>query len=167
MMKTKDRVTDTAENVRPYVRRAVTDEEVRDSVKSALAAARDVYSELMGDRGVTHMAARVATDKDIQENLRNALDDLKHAADRIQGKEDHSTRNAVLLLTGITLGILFNPVTGPATRKWVADRIFGPSGEEFTYGSNSPATSYTEPEPTSSSSTESTSSTSSTSSEGS
>ena len=147
MAKTRDKVTDAAENVRPYVRRAVTDDEVRDSVKTAIAAARDVYSELMGDRGVTHIAARVATDKDIQENLKNAMDELRHAADRIQGKEDHTARNAVLLMTGIALGLLFNPVTGPATRKWVADRIFGPSGDEFTYGSNSPTSAPPSPPP--------------------
>ncbi len=57
---------------------------------------------------------RAATDKDIQENLRKAVDELRNAADRVQGKEDHSTRNTMLLLTGIALGILFNPMTGPA-----------------------------------------------------
>ena len=36
------------------------------------------------------------------------------------------------MLVGITLGILFNPVTGPQTRKWLSDKIFGGS-DEFTY----------------------------------
>ena len=31
----------------------------------------------------------------------------------------------MLLLVGITLGVLFNPVTGPQTRKWISDRVFG------------------------------------------
>jgi hypothetical protein len=35
-------------------------------------------------------------------------------------------------MTGIVLGILFNPVTGPGTRRWLQDRIFG-EGEEFEY----------------------------------
>ena len=35
MANTRDRITDTAENVRPYVERAVKDEEVRENVKNA------------------------------------------------------------------------------------------------------------------------------------
>jgi hypothetical protein len=71
------------------------------------------------------VAARVATDKEIQDNLRSAIDDLKKAATRVQGKKEHSSRNATLLLTGIVLGVLFNPVTGPQTREWLTDKLFG------------------------------------------
>ncbi len=111
--------------------RAVSDPELRENVKAAFQAAREVYDELLGGRGVTTVAARVATDKDIQDKLRDAVDELRSAADRVQGKKDHSGRNATLLLAGIALGILFNPVTGPATRKWLADSVFG--GDDFTY----------------------------------
>jgi len=131
MAKARDKVTDAASNMRPYVERAVNDAELRENVKAAFTAARDVYDELLGNRGVTTVATRVATDKDIQDKLREALDELRAAADRVQGKKEHSGRNATLLLAGITLGILFNPVTGPATRKWLADMIFG--GDDFTY----------------------------------
>ena len=138
MAKTKDRFSDAADNVRPYVERAVKDEELRRNVKDAFDAARDVYNELIGGRGVVPLATRVATDEDIQDNLRRAIDDLRKASDRMQGKEDHGTRNATLLLAGIALGILFNPVTGPQTRSWLKDRLLGGSEDEFTYqGSNS------------------------------
>jgi hypothetical protein len=86
----------------------------------------------MGGRAVTSVAAKVATDKDIQQSLRDAIDDLRDAADRVQGKDSHAARNATLLLTGMALGILFNPVTGPGTRRWLQDKIFG-EGEEFEY----------------------------------
>jgi hypothetical protein len=138
MAKTKDRVSDTAGNVRPYVERAIRDEDLRENVRSAFESARTVYNELIGGRGAVALGARLATDKDIQDELKSAVDELRQAADRIQGKEDHGGRNTTLLLTGITLGILFNPMTGPQTRKWISDKLFG-GGDDFTYqgGGNS------------------------------
>jgi len=132
MAKAKDRVSDMASNVRPYVERAATDTELRENVKAAFTAARDVYDELLGNRGVTHVATRVATDKEIQDRLREAVDELRSAADRVQGKKEHSGRNATLLMTGIALGILFNPITGPATRKWLTGMVFG-GDDDFSY----------------------------------
>jgi hypothetical protein len=128
MASTKDKVTE----MRPYVERALQDQELRAALLSAFESAREVYNDLLGGRGATGIATRVASDKDVQENLRKAVDDLKHAADRVQGKDDHTGRNAMLLLVGMTLGILFNPVTGPQTRQWLKERIFGP-GDEFDY----------------------------------
>jgi hypothetical protein len=132
MTKTKDKVINQAENVKPYIERAMKDEDLRENVMTAFAAAKEVYDELIGNRGVTTVARKVASDKDMQDNLRRAMDELREAADRIQGKKDKSGRNTTLLLAGITLGILFNPATGPQTRKWLSDKIFGGS-DEFTY----------------------------------
>jgi hypothetical protein len=132
MAKAKDRVQD----VKPYVKRAIQDEELRDNLRSAFATARDVYDELIGNRGVTGVATKVASDKDIQDQLRSAIQDLRSAADRVQGNEGHKGRNSTLLLAGIALGILFNPMTGPETRRWLKDRVFG-DDEEFGYGGGS------------------------------
>ena len=142
MVKAKDRVAD----VRPYVERALKDDEVRENVKSAFLAARDVYNELLSGRGPTGIAIRAATDEDIRENLKTAIDDLRTAAQRVQGKEDHTFRNAMLLTFGIALGLLFNPFTGSATREWLKERIFGPE-QTFSYddqsGDGNPATAPT------------------------
>jgi hypothetical protein len=132
MAKTKDKVSDAAGNVKPYVDRALHDDELRDSLRSAYASARSIYDELVGKRGVTGVATRVATDKDIQDELRSTIAELRKAADRVQGKEPHKSRNGMLLLLGIVLGILFNPVTGESTRKWLSNRVFG-GGDDFTY----------------------------------
>ena len=132
MTKAKDRL----EDAKPYVKRAIQDEELRESLRSAFATARDVYDELLGNRGVTGIASKVATDQDLQDQLRSAIEDLRSAANRIQGAESHKSRNSSLLLVGIALGILFNPITGPETRRWLKDTIFG-ADDEFGYGSGS------------------------------
>jgi len=137
MARTKERISD----VKPYVERAMKDEDLRDNVMAAFAAAREVYSELLGDRGVTGIASRVATDKDVQDNLKTAVDELRQAADRFQGKDEHKSRGSMVLLAGITIGILFNPMTGPATRKWIKEKVLGPSDDDFTYGGNSSSSS--------------------------
>jgi len=137
MAKTKDKVSDAAGTVKPYVERAWKDEELRDNVRSAFESARSVYDELIGGRSVRGLATRVATDKDVQNELKSAIKELRQAADRVQGKEEHKGRNSLLLLAGIAIGILFNPMSGPATRKFISDRLFG-GGDDFTYqGGNS------------------------------
>jgi hypothetical protein len=135
MTKTKDRLYDTADTMRPYVDRAMHDEDLRDNLKEAFNAAREVYAELLGDRKLTATATRVVTDKDVQDNLKKTVEELRTAAERLQGKKDHSTRNSMLLLGGIAAGILFNPLTGPATRAWIVEKITGESSDDFGYTS--------------------------------
>jgi hypothetical protein len=129
MAKTKDKVYDTAGNVKPYVERALKDEKLRDDVMSAFQTAKELYNELIGGRGAVTLATRVATDDEIRDKLREAIEDLRSASDRLQGKKDHGGRNTTLLIAGIALGILFNPITGPETRRWLKDLIGG--GDEF------------------------------------
>jgi hypothetical protein len=126
---------DSATTVKPYVERALRDEELRESVKSAFDSARSIYDELLGNRGLVTTASRVATDKEIHDQLRKTVEELRTAADRLQGKQEHHSRNSMLLLLGIALGILFNPVTGPSTRKWLSDKALG-GGDDFTYESS-------------------------------
>jgi hypothetical protein len=102
----------------------------------AFGSAREIYQDLMGEKSAITVASRVATDDDIRDKLRDAIEDLRRASDRLQGKKDRSGRNATLLIAGIALGILFNPITGPETRRWLKDTIFG-ADEEFGYGSGS------------------------------
>ena len=136
MAKTKDKVYDAAGNVKPYVERAMTDEKLRQDVVSAFSTAKDLYNELIGGRGAVTLATRVATDDEIRDRLKDAIEDLRSAATRLQGKKSHSGRNTTLLIAGIALGLLFNPITGPEARKWVKDLLVG--GDEFggDYSSN-------------------------------
>ncbi len=132
----RDKVSDAYEVARPYARRIREDDELRDHVKSAYESAREIYDELIRPAGATGVAMRVASDKKLQEELRNIVEELREAGKHARGEESHKGRNMMLLLTGITLGLLFNPMTGPETRKWVREKIFGPEEPFESYGSS-------------------------------
>jgi hypothetical protein len=127
----KDKVYDAAGNVKPYVDRAMADPKLREDVLSAVATAREVYNDLLGgrNRDAVALATKVATDEELREKLRGAIDDLRSAADRLQGKREKKGHTGTILLLGIVIGILFNPVTGPDTRKWLKDMISGGDDE--------------------------------------
>jgi hypothetical protein len=120
-MKAKSKVYDAAGNIKPYVERAMSDERLREDVIRAFASAREIYNDLIGEKSAITVASRVATDDDIRDKLRDAIEDLRHAGDRIQGKKEHAGRNATLLMAGIALGVLFNPITGPETRRFLKE----------------------------------------------
>jgi hypothetical protein len=136
------KVRTAAETARPYVERAITDDEFRDSLRAAFAAAKEIYEELMPPKGVTGLATKVAKDEDVQESLKRAVIELRNAADRIQEgeKKSHGFRNLLLVLVGVAIGIFFNPFTGPETRRWVKGRV---SGGEFSYNGQEEAETVT------------------------
>lgn len=143
MTNAKDKVAGATENVRPYVERALQDEELRENVRKAYASGRAIYDQLAKRRSVSGAATKLATDQKLQGELRKAIDELREAAGRVQGgkrveAETHGGRNFLLLLTGIALGALFNPVTGPALRRLLGKQL---SGGGFDYQSNGSGTS--------------------------
>jgi hypothetical protein len=137
----KDTLSGAAEAVKPYLERAMKDEKLRVEVLRAFATARELYDELVPERGrpIT-VVSRVATDDDIRDKLRDAIEDLRRASDRLQGKHDRSAaRASTILVAGIALGILFNPVTGPETRRFIRDLVS--SGGDESDG-NQPSASF-------------------------
>jgi hypothetical protein len=128
MAKTKSPALST-DALKPYVQRAMTDPELREDLLAAFVAARSLYGQMAKSRGVKGKAEKVS-DKDFQKQLQNLVDDLSEASDKLQGraKKSHKTRNRVILLTGVTLGVLYNPWTGEQTREWIMDRIAGGDG---------------------------------------
>jgi hypothetical protein len=134
----RERVTDAVGTARPYAERIAKDEEFREHVKNAYESARRIYDELIGPVGATGIAMRVARDKDIQEEMKRTVDELREASRRARGEDSHTGRNVTLLMVGLALGVLFNPMTGPDTRRWVREKIFGPE-EPFEFQSNAGA----------------------------
>jgi hypothetical protein len=144
MTYTKERVAGAASTARPYVERALRDRELRDNVRNAYSSARAVYDELSSRRKVSDAATQLAGDKKLQNELRNAIDELRNAAGRVQAVKRGSpepaqaAKNGLLLLVGIALGLLLNPITGPAVRRLLARKLFG-SGNGFVYQGNGSA----------------------------
>lgn len=131
MGKTKDKPTVAVEALRPYVRRAMEDPELRDDLVAAFVTARGIYEQIGKDRGVKAKAKRVSG-KDFQEDIQDLVAELTTATDRLQGKspkKSHKARNRVILLTGVTLGVLYNPWTGQATREWIMEQVAGGNGD--------------------------------------
>jgi hypothetical protein len=135
MTKTKDKVTGVTGTAKPYVERALHDDELRNHVKQAYTAAREIYDSLIGPRSVSGIAQKVAGDHEIQDNLRTAIAELRQAANRLQGRREHRGGRKFLLLAGIAAGALFNPVTGPETRRWLKQKLFG--NDEFGFETQS------------------------------
>ncbi len=122
------KMTDTFEAVKPYLERALRDEEFRNDLKDALMAARELYGPLTKGNSVAASARSLATDKKTQEQMRRALDDLASAAGTLQGtskKKKGSKGRKMLILAGIVAGILYNPWTGAQTREKILDMIAG------------------------------------------
>jgi hypothetical protein len=120
----------SAETLRPYVQRAMTDPELREDVLAAFVAARGIYDQMSRGRGLKGKAEKVS-EKDFQTQLQHLVEDLSEASDKLQGKakkKGHKARNRVLLLTGVTIGVLYNPWTGQATREWIMDQVAGGDG---------------------------------------
>ena len=121
---------DTIEVVRPYLERALRDEEFRKDLKEALQAARELYGPLSkSNGGVAGSAKLLATDKKAQEQLRRAVEDFSSAAGTLKGngnsnKKGHKGRK-MLLLAGVVAGALYNPWTGPQTREKLLDMLAG------------------------------------------
>jgi hypothetical protein len=124
---------DTVDLLKPYLERALHDEEFRTDLKDAMSAARELYGPLSKSGGVKGSAKTIATDRKTQEQLMKAMEEIAGAAGSFQGKQKqkkgHKGRNA-LLLAGIIAGALYNPWTGPQTREKLLDMVAGGDGLE-------------------------------------
>ena len=130
MSKTKTSPALTTEALKPYVQRAMTDPELREDLLAAFVAARSIYGQMAKGRGLKGKAEKVS-EKDFQKQIQGLVDDLSEASDKLKGakkKKGHRTRNRIILLTGVTLGVLYNPWTGQSTRDWIMEQVAGGDG---------------------------------------
>ena len=133
MAKTKTSSTLSTDALKPYVQRAMTDPELREDLLAAFVAARSIYGQMSKGRGIKGKAEKVS-EKDFQKQIQYLVSDLSEASDKLKGtakRKGHKTRNRVILLTGVTLGVLYNPWTGQSTRDWIMEQVAGGNGDGF------------------------------------
>ena len=144
MAKTKTSPTLSTDALKPYVQRAMTDPELREDLLAAFVAARGIYGQMAKGRGLKGKAEKVS-EKDFQKQLQRFVGDLSETSEKLKGttkKKGHKARNRIILLTGVTLGALYNPWTGQSTRDWIMEQIAGSDAggfEEFEAELNSQA----------------------------
>lgn len=124
-------VKGTVQTAAPILKKLAKDEEFRKTVIGAYAAARDIYDEIGEDKKMKALAAKIATDPKLQKELTKQFKDVQKSAKKAT-KASHKKRNA-LIMAGIVAGLLYNPKTGPQTRKWLREKMG--SEPEFEYGS--------------------------------
>ena len=131
MAKTKTSPALSTDALKPYVQRAMTDPDLREDLLAAFIAARSIYGQMSKGRGIKGKAEKVS-EKDFQKQIQHLVGDLTEASEKLKGgakKKGHKARNRVVLLTGVTLGVLYNPWTGQATRDWIMEQIAGGNGD--------------------------------------
>lgn len=118
----------------PYLRRLVEDEDLRNSLKDAVDAARDAYERLSSNGSVIDTAI---DDKKVHKDLKNAAENLRDASQRIRGEEKkrHWGRLILIAVAGAALAL----VISEDLRKAVLDKLFG-AEEEFEYTSTTTPT---------------------------
>lgn len=130
MAKTKTSAALSTDTLKPYVQRAMTDPELREDLLAAFVAARGIYDQMAKGHGIKGKAEKVS-EKDFQKQIQGLVTDLSEASDKLKGaskKKKHKARNRIILLTGVTLGVLYNPWTGQATRDWIMEQVSGGNG---------------------------------------
>lgn len=128
------RDTSTIDSIKPYVNRALNDDDVKKNVTRAFTAAKKVYDELAGEDAVK-IANKFSTKNDLRDDLDTTVQSLSEALLRMSGNKPKKGRGwGPFMVLALIAVALFNPATGAQTRQWLKDHLFG-SEEEFDYGS--------------------------------
>ena len=87
MAKTKDKSTVAVDALKPYMKRAMEDPELRDDLVAAFVAARSLYGQISKGEGVRGKAEKIS-EKDFQKQLQSLVSDVTEASDRLKGEKE-------------------------------------------------------------------------------
>lgn len=119
------RVSDIVETARPYVERVATDRKLQRNLRNAFGSAQKLYAGLPAESPARHAAVCVASDPEFRDELGAIVNELRSASERIRRPRSRRVRNRLFLLVLLGAFVLLNPMTGPPTRRWLKDRLFG------------------------------------------
>jgi hypothetical protein len=120
----------------PYVRRVMSDEDLRDNVRVAVDSAREAFARLQNGKGPAKV---LLDDKKFKKSVQEAASALKDASESLRDAPKHPTRKKgggvfrKLLLLAIAGAIAI--AVNEELRNKVLDAVFGKE-EEFDYSSN-------------------------------
>jgi hypothetical protein len=138
-MEVGDRFSGGVRAVRPHIERLAADKELHAHLKSAYGSGRVIYERVFPARRPSAVVRRLSGDPKLQRELARGIEELRAAGGRIQRRRGHRGRNATLFVGGLGLAVLFNPLSGTATRRWLQARL-SRSAETASYQPNgSPA----------------------------
>ncbi len=138
-MEVRDRFSGGVRAVRPHIERLAADKELHAHLKSAYGSGRVIYERVFPARRPSAVVRRLSGDPKLQRELARGIEELRAAGGRIQRRRGHRGRNATLFVGGLGLAVLFNPLSGTATRRWLRARFSG-TDETASYKPNgSPA----------------------------
>jgi hypothetical protein len=131
-MEVRDKLDGGVRAVRPHIERLAADQELHAHLKNAFASGRLIYEHVFPGRRPLAVVRRLGRDAELQRELARAIEELRAAGGRIQGRRGRRGRNGALFVTGLGLAALFNPLSGTATRRWLKTRLSG-SDETASY----------------------------------
>jgi hypothetical protein len=132
-MPSKPNVSQLVETARPVVTRLAEDEELRESLKSAFGSAQRVYAGLNTEPTRRGAAFRLAADPELQGELQEALNELRHASELARKPPSRSRGKSLFLFGAVVAFAFLNPITGPTLRDMVSNLVSRRSSGELDY----------------------------------
>lgn len=129
--KSKAKASEAVDAARPYVKRIVEDEELRDNLREVYESGRKAYDRASS----TKKPADLLDDKKLQNELRDASDALKAVTDALREPEKSKKCGKPSfgkLLFIALIGAILALVLSEGLRKALLDQLFG-AEEEFEY----------------------------------
>ncbi len=117
-----------------YVQRLISDDSLRDDLRTAFESARKAYDRING-KG----PQKALEDKKVQKELKEAATSLKSAADSLRSKPKRKKRKGRVLIIGV-VGAGLALALSEGLRNKVLDALFG-AEEEFEYTSSTTSNS--------------------------
>ena len=110
---------------RPVAERLLSDEDLRDNVRTFIESARKILDEL-SDESPTEIVARLWDDDKLRKEVEAAAEALQEGTKRVRGQRVKSGGGSgkillLLLLAGGVAFLFLNPRTGPEARRIAGD----------------------------------------------